>query len=158
MVEEPNLPEVVINAIPKAILKLNENKSWESSHSLRNSIELWISSSWIYAQELNLSPEDYVEWMYLGYWNLAGDTGDFRLVSEYTKLAGSQGWALAKAGISFQEAVRLASEDGIEALIENAKVMSGLSGLHTEYEEEEIPAQNPKPEAKDFGIDFPSLD
>jgi hypothetical protein len=159
MADVPNLPDEIVATIPKAILKLSENKSWEVQHSVRNSIELWIESSWNIAKGLGLSPQDYVEWMLLGNWNLAGDTGDLKIVSEYTKLAGSQGWALKKAGVPIADAIQLAAEEGLEAVVENAKIMSGLSGLYPAYEDSsEISTPQPKQEQKDYKIEFPTID
>ena len=159
MADVPNLPDEIVATIPKAILKLSENKSWEVQHSVRNSIELWIESSWNIARGLGLSPKDYVEWMLLGNWNLAGDAGDLKTVTEYTKLAGSQGWALKKAGVAISDAIQLAAEEGLEAVVENAKIMSGLSGLYVGYDEaQEATQHETKPESKDYKIDFPTIE
>lgn len=160
MADVPNLPDEIVATIPKAILKLSENKSWEVQHSVRNSIELWIESSWNIAKGMGLSPQDYVEWMLLGNWNLAGDTGELKIVSEYTKLAGTQGWALKKAGVSLSDAIQLAAEEGLDSVIENAKIMSGLSSLYpveSEAEEEQPLPTKPNRDPKDYTIDFPSI-
>lgn len=152
------LPDEIVSAIPKAILKLSENKSWEMQHSVRNSIELWVEPSWNIAKTLNLSPQDYAEWMLLGHWNLAGDMGDLKVVSEYTKLAGAQGWALKKAGVSISDAVQMAAEEGLEALVENAKIMSGLSGLYQpDAQQEEPKSVQAKPAPKNYKIEFPPI-
>lgn len=155
MDNNPELPEVIASAIPNAILKMKDKEAFESIPSLKNRVELWIDSSWKIAENLGLKPEDYVEWMMLGEWNLAGSSETLNMVSSYTALAGRESWALKKANISIEAAVEMSISKGLDSVIEDAKVMHGLYKLMPESE------GNPKSEAKkeepkDYTINFPS--
>lgn len=159
MSDEKILPDIITNAIPSAILKLTNSSSWDSQHSVKGGIELWIESSWNMAKNLGLEPEDYVEWMMLGEWNLAGSGETLSTVSSYTSLAGRESWALKKANISIEAALEMAVEEGLEAVIDNAKIMTSLSNLFPVdqpiEEKRNKPTQNN--DGSNFKIDFPQV-
>jgi hypothetical protein len=156
MEEEQGLPPIILDAIPKAILKLTNEQSWHQNYSVKTGIELWLESSWRMAKDMGLSAEDYVEWMMLGEWNLAGSGDTLSLVSSYTALAGREAWALKKANISLDSAIEMAVTEGLQAVVDNAKIMSGLSKLQGQESSTEITSPKPpQPLSKDFTIDFP---
>jgi hypothetical protein len=159
MSDEKILPDAITNAIPSAILKLTNSASWESQQSVKNGIELWIESSWNIAKNLGLEPEDYVEWMMLGEWNLAGSGETLSTISSYTSLAGRESWALKKANISIEAALDMAVEEGLETVIDNAKIMTSLSNLFPTDSpiEESKPKQTQQNNGSDFKIDFPQV-
>lgn len=157
MEEYKGLPSVILDAIPRAILKLTNEQSWHQNYSVKTSIELWLESSWMMAKDMGLTPEDYVEWMMLGEWNLAGSGDTLSLVGSYTALAGREAWALKKANISLDSAIEMAVTDGLQSVVDNAKIMSGLSNLQgQESSSEATPNKPPQPQNKDFTIDFPA--
>lgn len=159
MSDEKILPDAITNAIPSAILKLTNSTSWDSQQSVKNGIELWVESSWNIAKNLGLQPEDYVEWMMLGEWNLAGSGETLSTITSYTSLAGRESWALKKANISIEAALDMAVEEGLEAVIDNAKIMTSLSNLfpvdQTLGENKAKPVQNNG--GSSFKIDFPQV-
>lgn len=151
--DKENLPDEVRLAIPKAVLKLTSGSvTWIPQEKLQGSMELWVESSWNMAKKLGLSPSDYVEWMHLGHWNLAGSREDSDMVSSYTSLAGRESWALKKANISIDSAIEMSMEEGLDTVIENTKIMMGLTGLHSNKPDDGPVA--PEPEIKDYRIDF----
>jgi hypothetical protein len=159
MSDKPMLPDEILIAIPIAILKLTSTTAGSSylpQKGLQSAMELWIESSWKKAENLGLTAADYVEWMYLGHWNLAGSAEDLNIVSSYTSLAGAESWALKKANISIDAAIQMSMEEGLETVIDNAKIMMGLSSLFPDTKESEAEKPHSKqPESKDYKIDFP---
>lgn len=157
MSEEKILPDIITEAIPSAILKLTSSAPWESQQSVKGGIELWIESSWNMAKNMGLLPEDYVEWMMLGEWNLAGSNETLSTVTSYTALAGRESWALKKANISIEAAVEMAVSDGLPAVIQNAKIMTSLSNLYP-LDNISLETKDTKPKElndTNFKIEFP---
>lgn len=159
MSDKSMLPDEILIAIPVAVLKLTSGaSSYIPQVGLQSSMELWVESSWNKATELGLTASDYAEWMYLGHWNLAGSPEDLNTVSSYTSLAGRESWALKKANISIDAAIQMSMEEGLEVVIENAKIMMGLTGLFPDSSEPESQTKKPQAqplEIKDYKIDFP---
>ncbi len=156
MEENQGLPLIILEAIPKAILKLTNEQSWHQNYSVKTGIELWLESSWKMAQDMGLTAEDYIEWMMLGEWNLAGSGDTLSTVSSYTALAGREAWALKKANISLESAVEMAVTEGLQSVVDNAKIMSGLSKLQSQENEETPTRKKPPVQPKDFTIEFPA--
>lgn len=117
---EQQLPGVIQSAISRAHMQGAEG--WDL-------LGLWIDASWRAAQLEGMTAEEYAHWIDAGLWNLAGDPDAMTKIGIYRSVAGTDGWLLAKSGMSAEEALERFYDDGPGASAEAARVLLALEEL-----------------------------
>jgi hypothetical protein len=132
------------DGIPSAITRAVERLRASGSHTVDDAL-LWLDASWRAAQREEISEKEFIRWMELGLWNLAGDPESLRKVGIYRMIGKERGWMLAQADLDADEALMQFYEKGADVMLEAAEVMLALNGLASTLPEEPQAAQ-PAPE------------
>jgi hypothetical protein len=90
---------------------------------------LWLGASWRAAQAEGIDVEEFLRWMDVGLWNLAGEPRVLSVVGVLRRIAGDKGWMLARARLSPEAALEQFYEDGAEAVLEAAEVAYALTSM-----------------------------
>lgn len=90
---------------------------------------LWLDASWRAAEEEGISEEEFIHWMEVGCWNLAGSPETLTKVGVFRTIAGDRGWVLAKAELDPEAALEQYYEFGPETVIDSIEVMVTLEEL-----------------------------
>lgn len=122
------LPDPIIIAALDVLSKRIYQGVFESrtEHEARQEFEMWLKPSWVMAENLQLTPETFARWVQIGKWNISNNTGIFALMKDCTALAGQDGWKIPAIGMSVQEAVEKAAEEGVQELIEGLDALIAL--------------------------------
>ena len=108
-------------------------------------LSLWLEPSWAKAQRSGMSADEYGQWVRIGLWNVSGSNKTLTRVEGYRAIAGDQGWIIAAAGYSLEDALMEASLQGAAELLDAAETLIALKGLVVTLPEDELPE---KPEAE----------
>lgn len=90
---------------------------------------LWLDASWRAAEEEGISEDEFIRWMEVGCWNLAGSPEILTKVGVFRTIAGEKGWLLAKAELDPTVALEQYYEHGPETVLDSIEVMMTLEEL-----------------------------
>jgi hypothetical protein len=110
--------------VKQALLHLS---SEHPSSQMSGAMSLWLEPSMKAAERIGMTWDEYAQWIRLGLWNLDGDPQTAEMVIGFRNLFGENGWKVAQAGVTLAEATRRVYEDGAEAVVEAAEVMTALT-------------------------------
>ncbi len=126
-----NLPQIIEASAHAMLNSISQPGIFnpQEDRILRQELNLWLASSWNLAQTMNITPEDFAEWMRLGQWNITKNNSSYKLIKDYTAIAGTSSWKIYEVGMSVQEAFDKAAESGVTALMESVETMLALKSL-----------------------------
>lgn len=90
---------------------------------------LWLDASWRAAEREGISSEEFCHWIEVGVWNLAGDPSVVERIGVFRRIAGAQGWLLAQANMTPEDALDQFYRHGPVAVLEAAQVITALSDM-----------------------------
>jgi hypothetical protein len=129
-------------SLPEAITRAVQRLRNAGSNTVDDAM-LWLDASWRAAVREGISTEEYIRWMELGLWNLAGDPEVLKRVGMFRLVAGEKGWMLAKANLDPEECVFQFYEKGNADLLESAEVVVALTQMADAFPIESEPDQGP---------------
>lgn len=115
-----SLPQVIRIAAVQAVVK---------GESSLETAPLWLDASWRAAQREGIAEAEFIKWLHLGLWNLAGNADTLSMVGFYRSIAGNKGWMLAKAGMTREQCLELFHAEGPQGALEAAESLIALMGL-----------------------------
>lgn len=113
---------------------------------------LWLDASWRAAQIEGIGEEEFMHWLEVGLWNLAGDTAVLEKVGVYRMIAGVKGWILGAAEFNVEEALKTFYEFGPVTVLNNAKTLIALKGLADKLPVEDRDVTEEPPEGVDSSL------
>lgn len=123
------------------------------SADIRGQISLWFEASRKQAHGLGIPDDEFIRWIDVDFWNIAGDSSTARAVDVYRALAGRRGPLLAAAGISPEAAIAQARESGLPSLLEGCEAVIGLSQMSELLTDLHVQTLEPAPQPQK-PIDF----
>jgi hypothetical protein len=106
---------------------------------------LWLDASWRAAQREGITEGEFLKWLDLGMWNLAGNADTISMVGFYRSVAGDKGWVLARAGMTREQCLELFHAEGPQGALDAAEALIALMGLAENIDDWGAPAVDEEP-------------